>query len=550
MRKKLNGETLSDTGGTLSAAEWVKKIGAPKAQQKSEDQKTMKKKKRRKGDETGAVKVKHDLDDIQAGKTIVLTLADSEILDKSGSLNTEEVATLENSEITNSIRNKGKKNNILNSLYAEEDDFGDSRPGILGKYDVEEKEKQRMENSGFLLVGDAGKRLRLNSDVKTKEDVKPGNDGRQRISLTTSESDKGVEMQDVVAKKVKMKKRKHKKKHKRSKRKVAVEEDESHDVEMTGQSDLAQVDNDVNDDEEDDSDLFASLARARKIAKRKAQSGKTMGIDGIAIKNSVDDIAKYAAKSRNETKELQEGKRTSYNNVAVQNVEETQDATGSLIDDNIVSTTTEFTKNISRALKNQEADRKQNFHEPKSQLEDGKMVIDKDPSDALTFKKPAPVTTKKRTRDSVHEILQREEVQEAKKNSLGATLSLLRNQGEFSEKSSVLVGRKNDIKGRDDMASVNKPGDRIKLEYRDDQGRLLTPKEAFRQLSYRFHGIEPSKKTKEKRERQLQDRIEKKKSRLQGNKVNGDSFSTLVRGGNFESQIKKSQQPFVSLDIQ
>ena len=29
------------------------------------------------------------------------------------------------------------------------------------------------------------------------------------------------------------------------------------------------------------------------------------------------------------------------------------DATGSLIDDNIVSTTTEFTKNISRALKNQ-----------------------------------------------------------------------------------------------------------------------------------------------------------------------------------------------------
>ena len=86
----------------------------------------------------------------------------------------------------------------------------------------------------------------------------------------------------------------------------------------------------------------------------------------------------------------------------------------------------------------------------------------------------------------------------------------MRNQGEFNEKSSVLVGRKNDIKGRDDMASVNKPGDRIKLEYRDDQGRLLTPKEAFRQLSYRFHGIEPSKKTKEKRERQLQDRIEKR----------------------------------------
>ena len=186
--------------------------------------------------------------------------------------------------------------------------------------------------------------------------------------MTTSESDKGVEMQDVVAKKVKMKKRKHKKKHKRSKRKVAVEEDESHDVEMTGQSDLAQVDNDVNDDEEDDSDLFASLARARKIAKRKAQHGKNMGMDGNNIKNSVEDIAKYAAKSRNETKELQEVKRTSYENVAVQNVEETQDATGSFIDDNIVSTTTEFTKNISRALKNHETDRNRIFMNRKANL--------------------------------------------------------------------------------------------------------------------------------------------------------------------------------------
>ena len=89
------------------------------------------------------------------------------------------------------------------------------------------------------------------------------------------------------------------------------------------------------------------------------------------------------------------------------------------------------------------------------------------------------MTTKKRTRDSVHEILQREEVQEAKKNSLGATLNLLRNQGEFNEKSSILVGRKNDIKGRDDIASVNKPGDRIKLEYRTSKVAYSRPRKHF-----------------------------------------------------------------------
>ena len=39
----------------------------------------------------------------------------------------------------------------------------------------------------------------------------------------------------------------------------------------------------------------------------------------------------------------------------------------------------------------------------------------------------------------------------------------------------------------------------VKLEYRDDYGRKLTQKEAYRQICYRFHGIVPGKKNKEKR---------------------------------------------------
>ena len=44
----------------------------------------------------------------------------------------------------------------------------------------------------------------------------------------------------------------------------------------------------------------------------------------------------------------------------------------------------------------------------------------------------------------------------------------------------------------------------IKLEYRDDHGRLLTRKEAYRQLCYQFHGHGSSKKKEEKRLQQIE----------------------------------------------
>ena len=37
------------------------------------------------------------------------------------------------------------------------------------------------------------------------------------------------------------------------------------------------------------------------------------------------------------------------------------------------------------------------------------------------------------------------------------------------------------------------------LEHRDKNGKLLTPKEAFRQLSYQFHGKTPGKKNKSRK---------------------------------------------------
>jgi U4/U6.U5 tri-snRNP-associated protein 1 len=77
---------------------------------------------------------------------------------------------------------------------------------------------------------------------------------------------------------------------------------------------------------------------------------------------------------------------------------------------------------------------------------------------------------------------------------LAATLALLKGSGDLHVKDE-LAGRTKDERSEDPSS-----GDLgVKLEYRDEFGRKLTKKEAFRQLSYRFHGFGPSRAKQEKR---------------------------------------------------
>lgn len=71
-----------------------------------------------------------------------------------------------------------------------------------------------------------------------------------------------------------------------------------------------------------------------------------------------------------------------------------------------------------------------------------------------------------------------------------------------------------------DLEFVNRE---IKLEYRDDHGRLLTRKEAYRNLCYQFHGHGSSKKNEEKRLKQIE------RERTEGSLASGqgDNSGTL-----------------------
>lgn len=87
------------------------------------------------------------------------------------------------------------------------------------------------------------------------------------------------------------------------------------------------------------------------------------------------------------------------------------------------------------------------------------------------------------------------------RSGMAATLALLKSSGDLTAKAKdELAGRANDERVQDPSAKDHG----VKLEYRDEFGRKLTQKEAFRQLSYRFHGHGPGRKKAEKRLREME----------------------------------------------
>jgi U4/U6.U5 tri-snRNP-associated protein 1 len=107
---------------------------------------------------------------------------------------------------------------------------------------------------------------------------------------------------------------------------------------------------------------------------------------------------------------------------------------------------------------------------------------------------------------------------------LGSILGLLKQTGELTRKNAgkeEMRGRAKDKRTYEDYEPLNlsevvridekaaTDKDRelahreVKLEYRDNYGRLLTRKEAFRELSYQFHGYGSGKRKEEKKQQQI-----------------------------------------------
>ena len=112
---------------------------------------------------------------------------------------------------------------------------------------------------------------------------------------------------------------------------------------------------------------------------------------------------------------------------------------------------------------------------------------------------------------------------------LAATLALLKDTGKLNELE-MWDGRTNDKKplalharARGGGDSLGRAGEGQKFDFNldkfDEFGRKMTPKEAFRDLCHKFHGIEPGKGKKDKRLRQYQEEITAKKAAEESSKM-------------------------------
>lgn len=90
---------------------------------------------------------------------------------------------------------------------------------------------------------------------------------------------------------------------------------------------------------------------------------------------------------------------------------------------------------------------------------------------------------------------------------IGNALKLCRQQ-KYIEDREEMIGRNKD-------ARIHyEPGTNFVIEHRDKYGNLLSTKEAFRELSYTFHGYKPKKNKSGKKILQIKETIAKKGGNL------------------------------------
>ncbi|KAK4478925.1 hypothetical protein RD792_014432 [Penstemon davidsonii] len=122
---------------------------------------------------------------------------------------------------------------------------------------------------------------------------------------------------------------------------------------------------------------------------------------------------------------------------------------------------------------------------------------------------------------------------------LAGTLKLLKDRGAFKE--TIEWGGRNMDKKKSKLVGIyeNDGSKEIRIERTDEYGRILTPKEAFRLLSHKFHGKGPGKMKQEKRMRQYQEELKVKQMK------NADTPSLSV--SRMREAQAKLQTPFLVL---
>lgn len=502
------------------------------------------------------MKVLHSDKDFEAGETVILTLADASVLEKDEDgkilgLN-EEGDMLENVNLADNERRLERERQLKRlrqPIYSALDDFefqegvvpGTKAP-ILSHYDKEKKRSARME------IGDEGLVNNLDNGVANDQ-----LSASKKVLDSLLFEKKDMAEFYTTAEYAKFNKgKKNSKKRKLRKREDDDEEEEANEV-IDAAHPNEEVNN-VNDDgsekpsataistdgvsmevedskfilpklekrkrmlanvvfEEDDPAMVAALAKARKLA---MQQRKNVDENESTVTGNISD------KGAEFARRIVSNRMASQMDVAeAKNDEEEIDAEGRRPDGKLVfNSTTEFStmlqarlgekarskaevamkdleNSVQNAKSNAAASLKKKAEATESDdvdigdiTENPEMV---DAWDEAMVGMEEDEESDDDDDDDEEDPLQFLHAQPSLAKGMASTLALLKDRGEL-RKSEQLAGRAKDSRNEDPSTDFG-----VKIEYRDSNGRKLTQKEAFRQLSYRFHGYGPGKKKLEKR---------------------------------------------------
>lgn len=472
------------------------------------------------------VKVLHGLDKVIEGGAVVLTLKDQNIL-ANGDVN-EDVDMLENVEIgeqkqrDEAYKASKKKTGIYDDKFS---DDPSSEKKLLPQYDDPAQDEGVTLDSSGRLTNEAEKKLeelrrrlqsasssshyedlsssaKISSDYFTQEEMLQFRKPKKKKSLRKKEKldldaleaeaiSAGMGVGDLGSRKDgrRQASREEQEKIEAEKRKNAYqlayakaeEASRSLRVEQTLPVKTENEENMVIAD--DDEDLYKSLERARKLALKKQEEEGASGPKAIALRASSIP--------------------------STQNAENQSLATGESQESRVVMTEIE---GFVSGLEVDEASRKPD-------TEDVFMDEDEAPvtSDNETKDEPGGWTESKDfgndespVNEDEEEVVPDETIHEAAVGKgLSGALKLLKDRGTLKE--TVEWGGRNMDKKKSKLVGIADDGQKeIRIERTDEFGRILTPKEAFRLISHKFHGKGPGKMKQEKRMKQYHEELKLK----------------------------------------
>lgn len=473
------GDILASEG---SAADWInrtrEKDGSMKKAATGKEKDSKKPGKSKDGMPSG-MKVRHDADQLQEGETI-MTLADKNILNENGEINDEddELANV------NMLDQDKDKHNTAQRKQKEYDRDLDGQD-ILSKYD-----DLKTGPKGFVLGGqvmgvieetDPEKRLAILTHLsnQTSLETQPK---LQSDFYTTEEMSK---FRAPPKKKVK-------------KRTRTAEDKKDKDNQLpTAPAGSAQAPpgrtQDAGSDEEDP-ELYEQLSKQRRLVRRSDAGAVRKGEAALAAVSDRIQVVEKEAEEKKEAKETE--------TVAAVDAEKVS-----------MTATTEFCNVVQTPLEKMDTIKHESFRGStlyKQQATQKKGVK----AGSAGYKKGEGATDEALVPQEHEEVSSETQLKENPLDlSCASGLAYLRARAQMGNDQETHKNKKSDNRPLE-MSTVD--GD-IKLEYRDDYGRVQTPKEAFRAISWKFHGKVPGRKNMERRLLRLENEMKLKSLDVMGN---------------------------------